>query len=176
MKQEQLVDQLRKKDRVALSYLYDHYADAIYGVVQRIVGQNDVAEEVLQDAFMRYWEKIDQYDPAKGRLFTWMLRIARNLALDKLRSKGMKQQGKSDSISDNVGILDSKLYTETVTDPIGLESALKDLNEEQRFVVDKLYFRGYTQSELAKEYNIPLGTVKTRLRAAMVRLRKLIVP
>ncbi|WPP52380.1 RNA polymerase sigma factor [Catalinimonas niigatensis] len=176
MKQEQLVDQLRKKDREALSYLYDHYADAIYGVVQRIVGQNDVAEEVLQDAFMRYWEKIDQYDPAKGRLFTWMLRIARNLALDKLRSKGMKQQGKSDSISDNVGILDSKLYTETVTDPIGLESALKDLNEEQRFVVDKLYFRGYTQSELAKEYNIPLGTVKTRLRAAMVRLRKLIVP
>lgn len=176
MKQEQLVDQLRKKDRAALSYLYDHYADAIYGVVQRIVGQNDVAEEVLQDAFMRYWEKIDQFDADKGRLFTWMLRIARNLALDKLRSKGMKQQSKSDSISDNVGILDSKLYTETVTDPIGLESALKDLNEEQRFVVDKLYFRGYTQSELAKEYNIPLGTVKTRLRAAMVRLRKLIVP
>lgn len=176
MKQEQLVEQLRNRDKAALSYLYDHYADAIYGVVQRIVLQNDVAEEVLQDAFMRYWEKIDQFDPAKGRLFTWMLRIARNLALDKLRSKGMKQSSKSDSISDNVSILDSKLHTETVTDPIGLESVLKDLNEEQRFVVEKLYFRGYTQSELAEEYNIPLGTVKTRLRAAMVRLRKLIVP
>lgn len=176
MKQEQLVEQLQKKDKTALSYLYDQYADAIYGVVLRIVVKNDIAEEVMQDAFMRYWEKIDQYDASKGRLFTWMVRIARNLALDKLRSKGMKQSSKSDSISDNVSMLDSQRHTETVTDPIGLDSVLKDLNEEQRFVIEKLYFNGYTQSELAKEYNIPLGTVKTRVRAAMVSLRKLIVP
>jgi len=176
VEQDQLVKLLRKKDKAALSFLYDHYSGAIYGIIQRIVLQEEVAEEVLQDAYLRYWNKIEHFNPEKGRLFTWMVRIARNLALDKLRSKGMKQSNKSESITDHVSILDKQLHTKSVTDPIGLDEVLKELSDDQLFVVEKLYFRGYTQSELAKEYNIPLGTVKTRLRAAMVKLRKLIVP
>jgi RNA polymerase sigma-70 factor (ECF subfamily) len=174
--QEQITEGLRRKDKAALSYLYDHYADALLGVISRIVQDQDVAEEVLQDAFMRYWEKIDQYDPGKGRLFTWMMRVARNLALDKLRSKGMRQQSKSDSISDNVYTLDKSQHTESSVDAIGLENVMNELSEEQRFVVEQLYLRGYTQSEVAEEFNIPLGTVKTRLRSAMVKLRKIVTP
>ncbi len=176
MTQEQITEGLRRKDKAALSYLYDHYADALLGVISRIVQDQDVAEEVLQDAFMRYWEKIDQYDPGKGRLFTWMMRVARNLALDKLRSKGMRQQSKSDSISDNVYTLDKSQHTESSVDAIGLENVMNELSEEQRFVVEQLYLRGYTQSEVAEEFNIPLGTVKTRLRSAMVKLRKIVTP
>lgn len=176
MTQEEIIQGLKRHDKNALSYLYDHYADALLGVISRIVQDQDVAEEILQDAFMRYWERIDQYDAEKGRLFTWMMRIARNLALDKLRSKGMKQQSKSDSISDNVYTLDQSQHTESSVDAIGLEEVLNELPEEQRFVVEKLYLEGYTQSEVAETFDIPLGTVKTRLRSAMVKLRKIVTP
>jgi RNA polymerase sigma factor (sigma-70 family) len=84
-------------------------------VISRIVQDQDVAEEVLQDAFMRYWDKIDQYNTDKGRLFSWMMRITRNLALDKLRSRGMKQQSKSDSISVNVYTLEPQDDSESPT-------------------------------------------------------------
>lgn len=176
MTQEQITEGLLRKDKSSLSYLYDHYADALLGVISRIVQDQDIAEEVLQDAFLRYWEKIDQYDSSKARLFTWMMRIARNLALDRLRSKGMKQQNKSDSISDNVYVLDKSQHTESSVDAIGLEEVLDELPEDQRFVIEKLYLQGYTQSEVAKEFNIPLGTVKTRMRSAMVKLRKIVMP
>ncbi len=176
MTQEEIIQGLKRRDKNALSYLYDHYADALLGVISRIVQDQDVAEEVLQDAFLRYWEKIEQYEAEKGRLFTWMMRIARNLALDKLRSKGMKQQTKSDSISDNVYTLDQSQHTESSVDAIGLEDVLNELPEEQRFVIEKLYLRGYTQSEVAEEFDIPLGTVKTRLRSAMLKLRKIVTP
>lgn len=176
MTQEEIIRGLRRKDKAALSYLYDHYADALLGVISRIVEEQNVAEEVLQDAFLRYWEKIEHYDSDKGRLFTWMMRIARNLALDKIRSRGMKQQSKSDSISDNVYTLDKSQHTESSVDAIGLKEVLNELPEEQRFVVEKLYLRGYTQSEVADEFDIPLGTVKTRLRSAMVKLRKIVTP
>ncbi len=84
-------------------------------MISRIVQDQDVAEEVLQDAFMRYWDKIDQYNTDKGRLFSWMMRITRNLALDKLRSRGMKQQSKSDSISVNVYTLEPQGDSESPT-------------------------------------------------------------
>lgn len=155
MTQEEIIQGLRRKDKAALSYLYDHYSDALLGVISRIVEEQNVAEEVLQDAFLRYWEKIEQYDTEKGRLFTWMMRIARNLALDKLRSRGMKQQSQSDSISNNVYTLDKTQHTESSVDAIGLEEVLNKLPEEQRFVVEKLYLRGYTQSEVADEFDIP---------------------
>lgn len=176
MKEEEIIRGLKSRDKKTLSYLYDHYAGALLGVITRIVQHQDIAEEVLQDSFFRYWEKIDQYDSQKGRLFTWMMRIARNLALDKLRSKGMKQQGKSDSITDNVYTLDKSHNTETSVDAIGLKKVMNSLPEEQRFVIEKLYLEGYTQSEVAEEFDIPLGTVKTRTRSAMVKLRKILTP
>ncbi|MGB3183423.1 MAG: sigma-70 family RNA polymerase sigma factor [Cyclobacteriaceae bacterium] len=176
MKEAVLISKLKEKDKTALGYLYDNYAEALYGVIVRITNDDNLSEEVLQDAFMRIWERIDHYKEGRGTLFTWMMALTRNLALDRLRAKGMKLRSKSDSLSDNVYQLDKKNFTETSTDAIGLEEVLRNLSDEQRFVIDKLYFRGYTQSEVAKEFDIPLGTVKTRLRSAMIRLKKVIIP
>lgn len=174
MSEPQLIERLTQKDKNALQYLYDHYAAALYGVVLRIVKSEAVAEEVLQDAFVKIWEKIEVYDSQKGTLFTWMMAITRNLALDKLRSKGYKQTQKTDDIENTVHITDPKHSTEINTENIGVKDMLNELHEDQRFVVEMLYFEGYTQSELAKEYDIPLGTVKTRLRAAIIKLRHFI--
>ena len=159
------------KDKSALSYLYDHYSGALYGVIHRILQHEDIAEEVLQDIFLKIWDRIDQYDASKGKLFTWMLNIARNQAIDKTRSKEISKEKKTKDIDTLVHTVDRQEYQEQQIDGIGVQEILKVLPEEQRFVVEHLYFKGYTQSELAEESGIPLGTVKTRLRAAMQQLR-----
>lgn len=162
------------KDRTALAYLYDNYSAALYGVVYRVLQKEDIAEEVLQDIFLKIWDKIESYDAAKGRLFTWMLNIARNQAIDKTRSKEISKENKTKGIDNLVGRIDSKDFIEQKIEGIGVQDILKGLPEEQRFVVEYLYFKGYSQSELAEEYNIPLGTVKTRLRSALKQLRLIV--
>jgi RNA polymerase sigma factor (sigma-70 family) len=152
--------------------LYDHYSAALYGVISRIIPNEDVAEELLQDAFLRIWDRINTYDASKGRLFTWMLNIARNLAIDKTRSKEISKDRKTDDIDDLVNRIDRKEQAEQHVETIGLKEVLTRLPDQQKFVVEYLYLKGYTQSELADEFNIPLGTVKTRLRLAMIELRK----
>jgi len=152
-------------------YLYDHYSGALYGVASRIISKESVAEEVLHDAFLRIWERIESYDPGKGRLFTWMLNITRNLAIDKSRSKEISRDRKTGDISNFVHSVDRASPEIQHVDAIGLKEVLDQLPDEQKFVVEYLYLRGYTQSEVAEEFNIPLGTVKTRLRLAMTALR-----
>lgn len=166
-----LVARLRAKDRVALEYLYDHYSGALYGVILRIVKTEEIAEEVLQDVFLKIWERFGNYDAAKGKLFTWLLNVARNQAIDKTRSKEISKDQKTGRIGKLVNRIDSTEYTEQSIEGIGLKEVLNSLPEEQKFVVEHLYLKGYSQSELAEEFDIPLGTVKTRLRLAMQQLR-----
>jgi RNA polymerase sigma factor (sigma-70 family) len=154
--------------------LYDNYSGALYGVVSRVIQKEEVAEEVLQDAFLKIWDKIDNYDPEKGKLFTWMLNLTRNLAIDKTRSKEIGKEGKTRGIDNLVNTIDRREFTEQGVDSIGVKDILKGLPEDQKFVVEHLYFNGYSQSELAEEFNIPLGTVKTRLRLAMKQLRSIV--
>ena len=154
--------------------MYDRYSAALFGVVSRIIHNSDVAEEVLQDVFMKIWERFDSYDPAKGRLFTWMLNIARNQAIDKTRSKEISKGKKTGAIENVVSTIDRSAFVESPTDQIGVREMLNNLPEEQQFVVEYLYYKGYSQSELAEEFNIPLGTVKTRLRLAMQQLRTIL--
>lgn len=170
--EDELVSGLRSRNKSSLDYLYDHYSAALYGVISRIITNEDVAEELLQDAFLRIWNRIDNYDATKGRLFTWMLNIARNLAIDKTRSKEISKERKTDDIDNLVNRIDRKEQTEQSVEAIGLKEVLVRLPQEQKFVVEYLYLNGYTQSELAEEFNIPLGTVKTRLRLAMIELRR----
>jgi RNA polymerase sigma factor (sigma-70 family) len=151
--------------------LYDHYSGALYGVIFRIIKKEEIAEEVLQDVFVKIWNRFDQYDASKGKLFTWMLNITRNQAIDRTRSKEISKEQKTRDIVNVVNRIDSKEYTEQRIEGIGVKEILKNLPEEQKFVVEQLYFQGYSQSELAEEFNIPLGTVKTRLRLAMQHLR-----
>jgi RNA polymerase sigma factor (sigma-70 family) len=167
----ELVQRLRAKDRSGLEYLYDHYSAALNGVILRIVKKEEVAEEVLQDVFLKIWDRFGSYDETKGRLFTWLVNVARNQAIDKMRSKEIVKEQKTGALEKVVNRIDNQDYIELSVEAIGLKEVLKELPEEQRFVVDYLYLRGYTQSELAEEFNIPLGTVKTRLRLAMQQLR-----
>jgi RNA polymerase sigma factor (sigma-70 family) len=168
------VGRLKEKDSTALDYLYDHYSGALYGIVFRIVRDEDIAEEILQDIFLKIWNKIENYDVSKGKLFTWMLNIARNQAIDKTRSKEISKGRKTDDIDNLVGRIDKADYGEQKVDSIGLAEVLVKLPEEQRFVIEKLYLEGYTQSEVAEEFSIPLGTVKTRTRMAMIELRTIL--
>lgn len=174
LSEEQLVQGLRSKDKQSFVYLYDHYSSAIFGVISRIVSEPNVAEEVLQDVFLKFWDKIDHYDETKGALFTWMLTLTRNTARDRLRSKEYKASHKTDSLSDFVHKVEGKHAVNPDVSDYGLRKTLTQLTEEQQFVVEMLYFRGYSQSELAEEFDIPLGTVKTRVRSAMLKLRKLL--
>jgi RNA polymerase sigma factor (sigma-70 family) len=167
----ELVDRLRSRDKNALEYLYDHYSPAIYGAIIRIVSKEEIAQEVLQDVFLKIWDRFSSYDASKGKLFTWMVNVARNQAIDKTRSAEIKREQKTRGIENVVGKIDRTDYTEQRIEGIGIRDLLKALPEEQRFVVDHLYLKGYSQSELAEEFNIPLGTVKTRLRLAMQQLR-----
>ena len=165
---------LKNRKQSALDYLYDHYSGALYGVIFRILKKEEISEEVLQDVFLKIWNKIDAYDSSKGKLFTWMLNIARNHAIDKTRSKEMNKGKKTDDIDYLVNKIDTRENAELQIDAIGLKEVLMELSVDQRFIVDQLYLKGYTQSEVAEEFNIPLGTVKTRLRSAMIELRSIL--
>lgn len=170
----ELVARLKKKDQSALDYLYDHYSGALYGVVYRILKKEEIAEEVLQDVFLKIWDKVESYDPAKGKLFTWMMNIARNQAIDKTRSKEFSQGRKTDDIDYLVNKIDTQENGQLAVDAIGLKEVLMKLPEDQRFIVNQLYLKGYTHSEVAEEFNIPLGTVKTRTRLALMELRTIL--
>lgn len=171
IEESSLIAGLRSKDKASLEYLYDHYSGALYGAILRIVRKESVAEEVLQDVFLKIWSRMDNYDPSKGRLFTWMLNLAKNQAIDKIRSKEISRENKTGGIENYVSDVRTGEFAEQRVDSIGLKETLASLPEEQRFIVDHLYLKGYTQAELAEEFNIPLGTVKTRLRIAMKQLR-----
>jgi RNA polymerase sigma-70 factor (ECF subfamily) len=164
---------LRNKNDEAFNYLYENYSAAIYGVICRIVISENVAQEVLQNVFVKIWKSIDQYDASKGRLFTWMLNIARNAAIDETRSAQYKQEHKNQSIDDYVNIINANDAVVNKVDHIGLKEVVSQLKPEYRLIIDLLYFKGYTQQEVCDELKIPLGTVKTRTRASLKRLREI---
>jgi RNA polymerase sigma factor (sigma-70 family) len=171
--EKELIQRLREKDVKAFEYLYDNYSSAVYGIILKIVRSEDFAEELLNDCFLRIWDKIGDYDSSKGRLFTWILNISRNIALDKLRSKEYKIKIKTDDVSDNVLISDTHYSDANKPEFIGVKEILDKLPVEQKKLIDMMYFQGYSQSEIAEELSMPLGTVKTRVRAAMITLRQL---
>jgi RNA polymerase sigma-70 factor (ECF subfamily) len=171
--ENELVTLLRDRSEKAFGYLYDHYSGAIYGVINSIVAERETANDVLQDVFVNIWRKIESYDPAKGRLFTWMINIARNAAIDKLRSRSFRDGQKNRPISENVDISIGPAMNPSVSD-VGLRKVIGKLKEEQRILIDLSYFQGFTHEEIAKAMDIPLGTVKTRIRSALLQIRTLI--
>jgi len=169
--ESELITLLKKKDNQAFSYLYDNYGGALYGIVKQIVGDGEIGNDVLQEVFVSIWRKIDSYDSSKGRLFTWMLNIARNAAIDKTRSKNYQQSLKLMPISDNEL---SHPIIRPGYDDYGLKKVIHKLKDEQRMLIDLSYFQGFTHDQIARALNIPLGTVKTRLRSALTQLRTML--
>ena len=160
---------LQKRDEKAFSYLYENYSGALYGIINSIVTDKEIANDVLQNVFVNIWRKIESYDASKGRLFTWMLNIARNASIDEIRSKGFRDSQKNQSFADNVDI--RGMSVGPVFDDVGLRKVLTKLKGELRVLVDMSYFQGFTHEEISKALNIPLGTVKTRIRSALIQLR-----
>jgi RNA polymerase sigma-70 factor (ECF subfamily) len=170
-----LVEALRRRDRAALGILYDRYATMLFGLVNRIVRSDDVAEDLLQETFLKAWRSFDTFDPAKGSLATWLAAVARGIAIDRVRSRSYRNSLKNQSIENVVPQVDRERSTMIAADAIGVEGLLRSLTPEQRAIIDLIYYRGFTHDEASRELSMPLGTVKTRLRSAILQLRKEIV-
>ena len=168
--EQELVAALKGRQEGAFSYLYDHYAAALYTIVKQIVQNSETASDVLQDVFVNIWRKIDSYDASKGRLFTWMLNIARNASIDTLRSRTFQNAQKNQEITESVLSMSGPSVLANI-DSIGLMKHLQKLKPEYRVLIELAYFKGYTQEEIAEIEDIPLGTVKTRVRKALIQLR-----
>ncbi|MES2418404.1 MAG: sigma-70 family RNA polymerase sigma factor [Bacteroidota bacterium] len=172
LSEEELISKLKNRDTLAIRALYDMYSGALFGVISRLVSQTEIAEDLLQETFIKIWNAAESYDSSKGRLFTWMMNIARNLAIDKLRSKDFKNGIKNQDIDNNVDFIDAQKEVTFNADLLGLKDMVDALKPEFNKVLNMVYFKGYTHAEAAEELNLPLGTVKTRVRMAILQLRK----
>jgi RNA polymerase sigma-70 factor (ECF subfamily) len=172
LSEEELVLALRQHEKIAIEALYDMYSSSLFGVIVRIVNDTALAEDILQDTFVKIWNSFSSYSTEKGRLFTWMVNIARNLAIDKIRSKDFKNQGKNQDIENNVAFIDEQRNAVYKPELLGVKELVEGLKPEQKSILDLVYFKGYTHVEAADELGVPLGTVKTRLRTAIIQLRK----
>ncbi|MBE9599133.1 RNA polymerase sigma factor [Pedobacter sp. MC2016-24] len=172
LSEEELVGALKNRHTIAVQALYDMYSAALLGVISRIVQPIELAEDLLQETFIKIWNSGESYDASKGRLFTWMMNIARNLAIDKLRSKDFKNSNKNQDIENNVDFIDAQKEISFNADTLGIKDMVTALKPEFTSVLDMVYFKGYTHVEAAEELNLPLGTVKTRIRMAIMELRK----
>jgi RNA polymerase sigma-70 factor, ECF subfamily len=165
-----LVELLRQKNRDGYNELYERYAATLYGIICKIVNDTSTAEDILQDTFVKVWKNIDNYSKEKGSLFTWLLNIARYTAIDYLRSKQHRQKLKNQTTTDNEYIQET-FYTVDNLDNSSLKGLVAKLEPKYREVIDLVYFWGYTQDEVSKILNMPLGTVKTRARMGLQILR-----
>lgn len=170
--EDSLIAALRRHDNDAFKHLYLHYKNTILAVVSTIVTDEETANDILQEIFITAWKNIDKYDQEKGRLFTWLHTLARNTSINTLRSKNFKVKYKNENLQDYVYNIELKDPFLQNINTIGLRKQVHMLRSEYKAVLDLSYFNGYTQEEIAQSLGIPIGTVKTRLRNALIELRK----
>lgn len=171
MTQEELVPLLLNKEEKGFTLLYDMYSKSLFSVISNLISNRDDAEDVLQEVFIKIWKNIDTYTESKGRLYTWMLNIARNTAIDKLRSKGFNNAQKNLSFDNFVHLLDDSNKLVNRIDTIGIREFVEKLKPKCIKLIDLLFFKGFTQQEVSEELSMPLGTVKTQNRTCMNDLR-----
>jgi RNA polymerase sigma-70 factor (ECF subfamily) len=174
---EELVAQLSRQDVKAFEALYDRYGNIVYSVSLRILGDVQAAEDVVQEVFLRVWRKPDHYDTARGRFLTWLLSVARNRAIDEHRSRGRRLRYEVGSAPlDGEGFpsgdADDPALAALLSDEgAAVREALNGLPLEQRRAIGLAYYGGLTQQEIARALGEPLGTVKTRIRLGMQKMR-----
>lgn len=169
---QQLIQELQNGNRQAVALLYDKYAAVLYGVSIKIVGSETEAEDVVQEVFIKIWKNIDRYEPEKGTLFTWMLNITRNTGIDRLRSKGFRKQTVIQELQPSV-YKEAGYQTGINPDTLDLKEHVEQLEPKYREIIELFYFQGFTQKEMEAQLEIPLGTVKSRIRIALRELRKI---
>jgi len=168
-----LIAAVQQGDQQALATLYDAYGAALHGIILRVVQNTDLAQEVLQDTFVKIWRNAAAYDPSKGRPFTWMMNIARNTAIDMVRSAAVRHSTSIRSLDDHVYGVGHDDVREKLDDA-GVRDVVVHLKPEHRELIDMAYYQGYSQQEIADNTGLPLGTVKSRTRAALLELRSLL--
>lgn len=174
MSQEELLVLIYKKDERAFTHLYDMYSKSLFSVINVLIKNREEAEDVLQEVFVKIWKNIDSYNENKGRFFTWILNIARNAAIDRLRSKDHNKNLKNLSVDNFVHILDHNATVVNKIDAIGIREFVKKLKPTCVRIIELLFFKGYTQQEASDELAMPLGTVKTQNRNCIKDLRTIL--
>jgi len=170
-----LILEMQSGNEKAFFRIYTLYSEALFGIIYSIVLDEGVAEEVLQDSFIKIWDNRISYNIEKGRFFTWILNIARNSAIDKTRSKDFKNSKKNLSTSNFVDILAGSDNLNQKTNAIGIKRFVDALKPACIKIIDLLYFKGFTQVDASKELKIPLGTLKTRNRNCINDLRTMVL-
>jgi len=174
-----LVLRVAERDQLAMTALYDASYRIVFGLLLRILNEPSIAEEVLLDVYMQVWRQADSYDEGRGSPLAWMLTIARSRAIDRLRSSRQESSKRDlfDSLEDRArSDVDLEAAAEIAEMQAKVRAALSDLPIEQREVIELAYFNGLSHSEIALQLNQPLGTVKTRTRLGMMKLRTTLNP
>ena len=176
----ELLKAVAAKDEAALGQLYDRYRLILFGVLVRILNSREEAEDVLQEVFLQVWRRASDFDENRGRPFTWLVTLARSRGIDRLRALSSRQRVAAMTGAGANEASESEQVSDAATDAIRSEqrevvnSALSQLPEEQKRPLMLAYFDGLTQSEIATRLGAPLGTVKTRMRSGMMKLRELL--
>lgn len=166
-----LVSMLQSGKEEAFGILYDNYSALMFGTIVKIVGDRREAENLLQDCFVKIWQNIGRFDESKGRLATWLINIARNTAIDFTRSKYFSQKRKNQNLENLVVTESTRAIFQPPIETMGLRQLVDKLTPACRQVIEWMYFEGFTQQEIADNFGIPLGTVKSRTRLAIKELR-----
>jgi len=167
--EKDIIQLLKNGDKKALSLLYNNYSDSLYGVALKITKDDALAKDALQESFVKIWKNSHKYNPEKAKLFTWLYRITRNTAIDKLRSFKNRNNREVQIDSSNVYTVPTNSLNQDVID---LKQHVDKLEEKYKIVLNALFFEGMTQQEASDELNIPLGTIKSRLKIALRELKK----
>ena len=168
--EKELISSLKNNNKEAFEYLYDHYAPALYGIIMKIVKDEEKAADVMQDAFLKIWKNIGGYNTEKGTLFTWILNVARNTAIDRLRLDVKLAKSVSwDHVKE--AELSNGVIFNPIPATIDIRAIVQSLLPEKSLLIDLVYFQGYTHEEVSSKLSLPLGTVKSRIRKALAELR-----
>ena len=163
------------RDEAALAQLYDRYRVILFGLLMRILNNREEAEDVLQELFMQVWRRAEDFDENRGKPFTWLVTMGRSRGIDRLRTLAARERVAVAGARD-----ESEAVSDAATDAFRSEqrglvtNALAQLPDEQKRPLMLAYFDGLTQSEIAAQLGAPLGTVKTRMRNGMIKLRELL--
>lgn len=171
--EKDIVNLLEKGDKKVITLLYENYADALYGVIKKVIAEDDIAQDVLQETFVKVWKYSKKYDASKAKLFTWLYRIAYNTSIDKVRSLKNKTEKEVQIETSTVYKITSGELNQDVLD---IQKHLSSLDVKYQIVINALFFEGMTQQEASDELDIPLGTIKSRLKIGLRELKKIYNP
>ena len=173
-----LLDRIARRDQAGLAELYDRHCRLLFSLILRILRDRGEAEDVLQEVFVRVWDRADSYNSSLGTPAAWLVRISRNRAIDRLRSRTVRAAVQAPEVErpeqarDPAPNADPEQFAASSEERRAIVEALSALPPEQRLLIESAFFEGYTQSELAERFDLPLGTVKTRIRTGMQSLRR----